>query len=93
MNNLFDLSNKLALVTGCNRGIGKSIAIGLAKAGANIIGVSSSITKDSQIQKEIESFVTFKYCYSCTRYKNYKKNSLTIIRSYRYIVIAFKCLG
>ena len=65
MNNLFDLSNKLALVTGCNRGIGKSIAIGLAKAGANIIGVSSSITKDSQIQKEIESLGrTFK-SYSC----------------------------
>ncbi len=38
----FKLDNKTALVTGCNRGIGKAIAIGLAEAGADIIGVSRS---------------------------------------------------
>ena len=38
----FKLDGKTALVTGCNRGIGKSIAIGLAEAGADIIGVSRS---------------------------------------------------
>jgi len=40
---LFDLSGKTAIVTGCNRGIGQGIAIGLAEAGADIIGVSASI--------------------------------------------------
>lgn len=39
----FRLDNKLALVTGCSSGIGKSIAIEMAKAGADIIGVSSSL--------------------------------------------------
>ena len=34
---------KTALVTGCKRGIGKAMAIGLAEAGANIIGVSTSL--------------------------------------------------
>lgn len=39
----FDLTGKTAIVTGCNRGIGKGIAIGLAEAGADIIGVSANI--------------------------------------------------
>lgn len=34
---MFDLSGKLALVTGSSRGIGKAIAISLAKAGADVI--------------------------------------------------------
>ena len=39
----FDLTGKTALVTGCKRGIGKSMAIALAEAGADIIGVSASL--------------------------------------------------
>ncbi|OSQ43113.1 SDR family oxidoreductase [Thalassospira sp. MCCC 1A01428] len=42
----FDLSGKTALVTGCNRGIGAAIAVGLAHAGADIIGVSSNLEPD-----------------------------------------------
>lgn len=40
---LFSLVGKTALVTGCSRGIGKSMAIGLAEAGADIIGVSATL--------------------------------------------------
>src|ERR1700722_19642447 len=43
MSNLFDLTGKTALVTGYNKGIGRSMALGLAAAGADIIGVSSSV--------------------------------------------------
>lgn len=39
----FRLDNQVALVTGCNRGIGRGMAEGLAEAGADIIGVSSSL--------------------------------------------------
>lgn len=50
----FDLSGKTALVTGCNRGIGKAMALALAEAGADIIGVSSSIAlQGSDIEQEI----------------------------------------
>ncbi len=52
---LFDLTGKIALVTGCNRGIGKAMAIALAEAGADIIGVSASLAlQDSAIEKEIK---------------------------------------
>ncbi|WP_045689145.1 SDR family NAD(P)-dependent oxidoreductase [Hymenobacter sp. AT01-02] len=39
----FDLRGKVALVTGCTRGIGQAMAVGLAEAGADIIGVSASL--------------------------------------------------
>lgn len=55
LNELFDLSGKTALVTGCSRGIGKAMATGLAEAGADIIGVSSSLESGSDVEKEITS--------------------------------------
>jgi 2-deoxy-D-gluconate 3-dehydrogenase len=54
MTNLFNLSGKIALVTGCNKGIGRAMALGLAEAGADIIGVSATLAlQDSAIEKEI----------------------------------------
>ena len=38
----FDLSGKVALVTGCNTGLGQGMAIALAQAGADIVGVNIS---------------------------------------------------
>lgn len=39
----FKLDGKVALVTGCRRGIGRAAAVALAEAGADIIGVSASL--------------------------------------------------
>jgi len=53
---LFDLSNKTALVTGARRGIGKGIAVGLAKAGADVIAVSASLEeKGSELENEVRA--------------------------------------
>lgn len=50
----FSLEGKVALVTGCKRGIGKAMALGLAEAGADIIGVSASLElSGSDIEKEV----------------------------------------
>ena len=64
--NSFSLEGKTALVTGCKRGIGKAMAIGLAEAGANIIGVSASLeTSSSAVEQEVKALgKTFKG-YAC----------------------------
>ncbi|MEJ1968149.1 MAG: 2-dehydro-3-deoxy-D-gluconate 5-dehydrogenase KduD [Rhizomicrobium sp.] len=47
MSHPFDLSGKAALVTGANTGIGQGIAVALAEAGADIVGVSRSGTEET----------------------------------------------
>jgi 2-deoxy-D-gluconate 3-dehydrogenase len=55
MSDLFDLTGMTAVVTGARRGIGFAMALALAEAGADIIGVSAS---QAAAGSEIESVVT-----------------------------------
>jgi 2-deoxy-D-gluconate 3-dehydrogenase len=51
----FRLDGKTAMVTGAKRGIGKALAIGLAEAGADIIGVSATMEAEgSDVAREVE---------------------------------------
>jgi 2-deoxy-D-gluconate 3-dehydrogenase len=53
---LFDLTGKTALVTGCKRGIGKAMAVALAEAGADVIGVSATLDPSgSDVEREIQA--------------------------------------
>jgi 2-dehydro-3-deoxy-D-gluconate 5-dehydrogenase len=45
----FDLSGKTALVTGCRRGIGRAAAEALARAGADVVGVSAHLDPDDEV--------------------------------------------
>jgi 2-dehydro-3-deoxy-D-gluconate 5-dehydrogenase len=52
----FDLTGKLAVVTGARRGIGRAMARALAGAGADIIGVSASLEESgSAVEKDVHA--------------------------------------
>ncbi|PNI01553.1 2-deoxy-D-gluconate 3-dehydrogenase, partial [Vibrio diazotrophicus] len=36
----FDVKGKVAIVTGCDTGLGQGMALGLAQAGCDIVGVN-----------------------------------------------------
>ncbi len=51
---MFKLDGKTALVTGCRRGIGKGMAVALAEAGADIVGVSAQLEPSgSEVEQEV----------------------------------------
>src|ERR1017187_8033614 len=55
MSALFDLSGKVAVVTGGNGGIGRGIAIGLAEAGASVAIFGRNDDKNQRVLAELKA--------------------------------------
>ncbi|WP_040977018.1 2-dehydro-3-deoxy-D-gluconate 5-dehydrogenase KduD [Necropsobacter massiliensis] len=51
--NLFDLTGKVAVVTGCNTGLGQGMALGLAQAGCDIVGIN--LVEPLETKQKIEA--------------------------------------
>ena len=49
----FDLTGRVALITGASRGIGRAIAIALAHAGASIAAMSRTASDNESLVAEI----------------------------------------
>jgi gluconate 5-dehydrogenase len=55
MVDFFDLSDKVAIVTGASRGLGQYFSRALAKAGADLVITSRKLSSLTEFKKEIES--------------------------------------
>jgi len=55
MQDLFDLSGKVAIVTGTSRGLGQYFARALAKAGADLVITSRDLSRLTEFKQEVES--------------------------------------
>jgi len=55
MNNIFDLTGKVALVVGGHGGLGKAIALSLADAGADVAVASRNLDSLKAVAREIET--------------------------------------
>lgn len=52
---MFDLSGRTAIVTGGSRGLGRAMALGFAKAGANVVIASRKIDSCQAVVAEVEA--------------------------------------
>lgn len=50
---LFDLGGRVAIVTGAGRGLGRTLAVGLARHGADVVAVSRTLAQCEQTAQEI----------------------------------------
>jgi len=53
----YNLKNKVALVTGAGKGLGKACAIALAEAGANLVIISRTQKDLNQVSKIIKKSI------------------------------------
>ena len=91
--NPFDLTGKNAIVTGASRGIGKSLAISLANAGANIIIID--VIRDEQTEQEIQKYnVTCEtITFDLSHFEQYADLISSIIQKYQHIDILINNAG
>ena len=61
----FKLDGRTAIVSGCSRGIGQGIALGLAEAGADIIGVSATLQPGGETERQVRALGRDFHAYQC----------------------------
>ncbi len=53
---IFSLEDKIAIVTGGNKGLGRAISLGIASAGANVVIAARDMQKSEEVAGEIERY-------------------------------------
>ena len=94
-NNLFSLKNKVAIITGASRGLGKAISAGFASVGANVILVSRSEDHLLKTHNEIRNagFLSRYYPIDINNYSKVNEMIKESIMNLGKIDILVNCAG
>lgn len=65
VNKLFDLTGKVAIVTGGGRGLGQQIAEGFAEAGANVVVCSRKLEACQEVSEELKELGVESFAMKC----------------------------
>ena len=90
-----DLTNKNALVCGSTQGIGKSIAVELAKMGANVILLARNEEKLKVVLNELDDSMKQLHSYACADFSDPEevKNAIHSLLSEKNIHILINNTG
>lgn len=92
-NDLFDISGKVALITGGQRGLGRGITNAFAAAGANIAVVSRSVSDEFIEEMKPYNVVCKKYNYNIADLDEQKKLVDDVVRDFGTIDILVNNAG
>ena len=95
MKNLFDLTGKIAVVTGASSGIGKEAAIGYAEMGADVALLARRVDKLEDVKGEIEKIGRRAICIECdvTSEESVKKAVSEVLSAFDHIDILLNNAG
>jgi len=95
INELFNLSGKIAVVTGASRGLGQAMAVALAEAGADLVVLSTKKENLAQTEKLITACGRNVLAFSCdvTNKNQLEETINTILKTFKKIDILVNNAG
>ena len=95
MSELFDLSGKVAIVTGGAGGIGETLAIGLAKNGADVVVTSRTLSKLEPVAAKIKATGKKSLAIACdvTNEKSVQEMVDRVVKEFSHIDILVNVAG
>ncbi len=92
---MFNLENKVAIVSGASRGIGKTIAEQIAQAGAKVVCVSRSLSDVERVAKDIseQGFTAIAMACDITNGEQYQEIVKSVVKNFSSIDILVNNAG
>lgn len=93
MNNLFDISGKVVVITGGNRGLGREMSLGFADAGADVAVISTKHCPEVEQELKIKGVKAKSYAFNLSDFAEYDRLIEEIVADFGTIDILVNNAG